>query len=144
MKARDILNRKSRELHTINVNAPVRDLVRDLTRKSIGAVVVLDETRELCGIVSERDILRLLDRTDGDIAASSVREIMTSEVVSAAGDDSVESLMDMMVEGKFRHLPIIDGREIIGLLSMRDIIQALASELEYENQVLKEYVMGVR
>ena len=144
MRVRDILARKGRELHFVKRSASVRELIGELARKQIGAVIVLDETNLLCGIVSERDVLRMLDRTDGDISHRRVEEIMTKEVVCASSEDTIESVMEMMMEGRFRHLPVIDNGELKGILSIRDVVQALATDLEYENQVLKEYVMCVR
>jgi CBS domain-containing protein len=144
MRVRDLLSRKGGKTHSIKVTDTVRDLVRELVKFEIGALVVLDETNQLCGIVSERDILRLLDRADGDVTGKNVREIMTKDVVTASSDDGIQSVMEMMMEGRFRHLPVLEGGEIVGIISIRDVVEALANDLEYENQVLKEYVMGVR
>jgi CBS domain-containing protein len=143
MKVRDLLKQKIRRVYFIENTAYVRELVNNLAMLEIGAVVVLDETNQLCGIVSERDVIKLLAR-NGSIEGILVEQIMTKDVVSATEEDSIDSVMEMMTEGRFRHLPILNGKEILGIISIGDVVAALASDLEYENQVLKEYVMGVR
>jgi CBS domain-containing protein len=112
---------------TVGPDQPLRDVARQMTERNVGAAVVLDPDAAGPGIVTERDILRAYaeERVTGDDPA---QNYATERAVFAAPDWSLEHAADVMVRGNFRHLIVVDGSEIVGLLSMRDIVTCWARD----------------
>lgn len=149
MLVRHLLVRKERAARNslslkVRRSDSLKHLVAILTKFKVGAVVVVEDTGELCGIVSERDLIKELAERDGSIHGRKVEDIMTKDVTTADSDDDIQSIMEKMTEGHFRHVPVTDEREIKGIISIRDVVEAVLFDLEHENQTLKEYVLGLR
>ena len=113
-----------------------------LKQKRIGAVVVTDADGRLCGIISERDLARGLADHGGRLLEMTVAQLMTAEVVTCAPDDGLEKLMQTMTEGRFRHLPVVKDGELIGIISIGDVVKHRLQELEAETHLLQDYIHG--
>jgi CBS domain-containing protein len=142
MRLHEILDRKGREVVTISPEAPIARAVRLLVRHGIGSLVVLREG-EVVGILTERDILQLADRDPFGLPETLVGEVMTRELIVGLPDDELSHAMELMTTHRVRHLPILEGSAIQGLISIGDVVNALRRDAESENHYLREYVQGM-
>ena len=142
MKIQDILARKGREVHTVGPKQTVTQAVRLLVTHGIGSLMVV-ESGEIRGIITERDILRLVDRDPSALATMKVEEAMTRELVVAVPGDDVQHVMNVMTNNRVRHLPVVEGGSLYGIISIGDVVNAMRRDAESENQHLKQYVQGM-
>ena len=139
----EILQAKSGKLLSISPDASVLDALKLMAEREVGALVVLDGD-QLAGIFSERDYARkviLFGKSSKDTAVS---EIMTRKVVCVCPDQSVEECMALMTEYRLRHLPVMDGGQLIGLISIGDLVKATISEQQFIIEQLEHYISGQR
>ena len=122
--ADDILESKHCELWTVDPEDSVQDALFIMAQKKVGALLVVQDGR-LLGILSESDYVRKIVGLKLDPERTRVREIMTRDVVTATPTTSIEECMRMMTRGQFRHLPILIGDDLVGLISINDIVRAL-------------------
>lgn len=141
MKITDVLRGKGSNVVTIGPNATVTDLLRSLTEHNIGAIVVTDGAH-VVGIVSERDIVRQLHTFGTGLLTKPVSSIMTSPVVTCTPTDSIDSLSVTMTERRIRHLPVVDGGRLIGVVSIGDVVKHRVAELESDRKQLESYIHG--
>jgi len=113
--------------------------VKLLSERRIGAVLVLKDQR-IEGILSERDIVRVLGERGAAALDETVGAVMTRKVVTCREADTVASLMETMTAGKFRHLPVVEGDRVIGLISIGDVVKWRVREFEQEQQALHDYI----
>ncbi|MEU8224875.1 CBS domain-containing protein [Kribbella sp. NPDC048915] len=139
MKINDVLRGKGTEVVTISPEATVTELLALLAEHNIGAVVVSPDGTSVAGIVSERDIVRLLHGTPnaGDVRVSA---IMTSEVHTCTPDDLIDNLMRLMTEQRIRHVPVVVDGNLAGLVSIGDVVKHRIGELEFEREQLSNYI----
>jgi len=142
MKIGEILRHKGHDVVTIGEARTVLEAVGVLVRHNIGAVVVTDRTR-LTGIFTERDVLRLTARSPDALATTTVGDAMTREPITATPDDELSEMMDVMTERKIRHLPVMDGDRLAGIVSIGDLLNACSVVAEEENSHLRQYIQGV-
>jgi CBS domain-containing protein len=136
---KQMLQAKGREIHSITPDARVFDALKLMAEKNVGALVVTEGAR-LAGIISERDYARkviLLAKSSHDIA---VREIMTAKVITVNPDNSVEECMALMTGKRIRHLPVIEGEQLIGVLSIGDLVKEVIAEQEATIKQLESYI----
>lgn len=136
-----ILDRKGREVATVASSATVHDAARLLASKKIGALVVTDDGSSVAGIISERDVVRLLGSSQPDLDAP-VSSVMTATVSTCSDNDTVDTLMGKMTEGRFRHMPVVTDGRLAGMISIGDVVKSRTEELESEAEALKDYVTG--
>lgn len=142
MRVSDVLSSKgSAEIFTIKPEATVSELLDALAEHNVGALVVSSDGHTMLGIVSERDVVRKLRDVDEPRSAT-VETIMTSDVRVCAPDDSFGSLMSVMTELRVRHVPVLDGEELVGVLSIGDAVKYRMDQLEFERDQLNNYVSG--
>lgn len=127
---------------TVAPGTTVAQVAEVLSARRIGAVVVSSDGKRLGGIVSERDVVRELGRRGPDCLAGSVDSIMTSKVVTCTPADSADSVLQKMTDGRFRHLPVVVGDEMVGLISIGDVVKARLSELSMEKDALEGMIKG--
>ncbi|WP_370249514.1 CBS domain-containing protein [Nocardioides sp.] len=140
MRIADVVARKSTAgVITIAPEAGVRALLALLAEHNIGAVVVSQDGTTLSGIVSERDVVRHLHH-DGTVVNQTVAAIMTAEVSTCAPEDSLDDVLNSMTRGRFRHLPVVSGSSLVGLVSIGDIVAAKMAQLQFERDQLDSYV----
>ncbi|GGF41261.1 signal transduction protein [Marmoricola endophyticus] len=140
MQIKDVLDAKTHTgALTIAPDASVRDLLAVLAEHNIGALVVSGDGRAVAGIVSERDVVRHLQR-DETVLDAPVSTIMTTTVVSGDGGDDVVGLMRLMTDRRIRHVPVLDGEQLVGVISIGDVVKHRIEQLEQERDHLESYV----
>jgi CBS domain-containing protein len=145
MKISQILATKSTGTITIAPDANVTQLLGLLAEHHIGAVIVSSDGTHIDGIVSERDVVRAMaadpdaGRTGG-VRPKSVSAIMTADVRTLGPDDTVDDAMQVMTTSRIRHLPVVDGDELVGIVSIGDVVKARLAALEDERAALVDYV----
>lgn len=139
LNVRQLLESKPAEIHSISPDAPVIEALRLMADKGIGAVLVL-EGGKLAGIFSERDYARKIALLARSSADTPVRDIMTAELHSVAPDDSVEHCMQVVTDGRIRHLPVLERGELVGLVSIGDLVKATMEEQQQQLEHLQRYI----
>lgn len=130
------------ETVTIAPTASVEAAVALLSENRIGALVVASSPRRPEGILSERDVVRELGREGPSVLTRQVREVMTAKLVTCRKDHSALDVLDMMTQGRFRHMPVMDGDDMVGLVSIGDVVKARLDELSMEKDALEGMIMG--
>ena len=120
----------------------VSDAIKLLSEKRIGSVVVSANEESLDGILSERDVVRELGRRGAAVLAEPVSALMTAKIVTCNESDSADQILQMMTDGRFRHLPVMRNGKMIGLISIGDVVKARLSELSMEKNALEGMIMG--
>ena len=141
MRIREVLDRKGGSVVTIEPDRTVHDAMRILVENNIGSVIVTQDGRTV-GILTERDVLRLGAASPESLATTLVGEAMTRELVVGVADDLVEYAAGVMTSNRIRHLPIVDGEGLTGVVSIGDVVNALKQEKEVENRYLRDYIQG--
>lgn len=139
MNVATILKAKGSEVETVGPDMTLGETARLLSVKRIGAVLVM-EGLHLLGILSERDIVKTIGVSGADALDRRVREIMTSRIVTCGLNDSVDELMDMMTEGRFRHLPVVENDRLVGIISIGDVVKHRMAETVMETEALRLYI----
>jgi CBS domain-containing protein len=141
VKINDVLRGKGNQVVTISPEATVTELLALLAEHNIGAVVVSPDGSSVGGIVSERDVVRLMNRTPdaGDVRVSA---IMTAEVRTCGPDDHIDNLMRLMTDRRIRHVPVVVDGALIGIVSIGDVVKTRIGELEFEREQLSNYISG--
>ncbi len=136
-----IVANKGREVVSIEPNASLADAVRLLAQKRIGAAVILGADRRLAGIISERDIVRVLAERGAAVLDEPVSRTMTRKVESCSENETVAQIMERMTQGKFRHMPVVDQGQVVGVVSIGDIVKHRLHEMERESTAMRDYIM---
>ncbi|OKO69841.1 inosine-5-monophosphate dehydrogenase [Bradyrhizobium sp. NAS80.1] len=139
MTVRSILNTKGHQIMSVEPDVKLAAAIKLLGEKKIGAVLVMNQSR-LEGILSERDIVRVLGERGAGVLEEPVSEVMTRKVVSCKETDTVAELMETMTTGKFRHLPVMENNKVVGLISIGDIVKRRVEEYESEQEALRDYI----
>lgn len=140
---RDVLRQKGNVVHTIGPDASVRDAVRVMAERNIGALVVL-EGSQLAGIITERDYARKIILKGRTSAGTLVREIMATRVVIACPDETVEECMAVMTVRTVRHLPVIENGQLVGIVSIGDMVKSIIADQKFIIEQLEHYIQGAR
>jgi CBS domain-containing protein len=137
-----ILKHKGHDVASVQPTATIAEVARLLTDRRIGAVVVQDGTGQLLGIVSERDIVHGLAANAANVLAMTAGQLMTRTLQTASPRTTVPEAMTLMTAGRFRHLPVVEGGVLAGIVSIGDIVKARIMAQEQEMDSLKAYVAG--
>lgn len=144
MLADQILADKGREVATVAPDSSVADALAALAEHNVGALVVSADGERVDGIVSERDIVRRF-ATDGPAAMdTAVRELMKAEVATCDGRADIEKIMNVMTEGRFRHMPVVEDGRLCGIISIGDVVKVRIGELAAEKDQLVGYIRSGR
>ncbi len=135
-----ILDDKGHEVVTADPDESVASIAATLSERRIGAMPVSSPGGALVGIVSERDVVAALAEHGRDALERPVGEIMTRRVITCTRADHIDDLMARMTEGRMRHLPVLEGDELVGIVSIGDVVKARMGEIEAEAQALKDYI----
>ena len=125
---------------TVSSEEKIKEVAALLAKNLIGAVPVTNKNEEVIGIVSERDIVRNLNNRDVDITSEKVATIMTKSVISAPKTVSSSDLMEIMTENKIRHVVIMEGKALLGIVSIGDVVKRLIEKLEGEAEQLRFFI----
>ena len=131
----------TRNLISINENKTTYNAIKLLTTNNIGALPVLNDNMELSGIISERDIIREISNDlSVNFKKSNIKSIMTSKVITINKNTKSETIMDIMSKNKIRHIPIVENKLLIGIVSIGDVVKRLLEKFNLENQHLKSWL----
>lgn len=140
MTVSTILAAKGGGVITIEPTATLAAAASLLSEKRIGALIILGPGGRVAGILSERDIVHSLAQRGRQALDEPLSQAMTREVVTCASDDAISSLMERMTTGKFRHMPVVDGGQLVGIVSIGDIVKRRVDEMERESEAMRDYI----
>ncbi len=142
MKIQNVIDAKGdSRIFSIPTTHSLADFIKEACERKVGALLVTNEQGKMAGIISERDVIRQC-YAKADFDAVLVAEVMTQDLVTGSPDDDIHLAMDTMVQKKIRHLPILAGDEIKGLITVRDLISAMRKADENETRLLVEYLQS--
>jgi CBS domain-containing protein len=142
MKVRALLDSKGKNIVSIDADGSVEDAIRSMHGRKISAIMVTEHGKTV-GIFTERDVVRCYISSGGrSFKEIKVKDAMVSNLIVAVPDDDVHDIANVMIEKNIRHLPVIDNHKVIGMLSIRDIIQTQVKKLTSEIHYLKDYITG--
>jgi CBS domain-containing protein len=139
MTVRAILDTKGHQVQSVEPGAKLSAAIKILSERRIGAVLVLSQGH-IEGILSERDIVRVLGERGASVLDEPVSSTMTRKVVSCRENDTVSEIMETMTRGKFRHLPVVEDNRVVGLISIGDVVKWRVGEYEREQEALRDYI----
>jgi CBS domain-containing protein len=139
MTVRAILDSKGHHVLSVEPGAKLAEAVKLLSERRIGAVLVMSQS-QMEGILSERDVVRVLGERGAGVLEEPVSTVMTRKVVSCREKDTVSEIMETMTNGKFRHLPVVEDSKVVGLISIGDVVKWRVGEYEREQEALREYI----
>ncbi len=142
MTVASILKNKPTEVFSLTPKQTVAEAVAMLSAKKIGAAIVSDAGGSLVGILSERDVVRGLGEQGPEVLQSLVSDLMTRNVQTCSVSETSDGLMRRMTDGRFRHLPVVEDGNVIGVVSIGDIVKSRISQLESETEAMREYIAG--
>ncbi|RFB04510.1 CBS domain-containing protein [Parvularcula marina] len=140
MRAKDVLQGKGHDVITISPDATLGEAISLLAEKNIGAVLVSAGGGAIDGILSERDVVRVLNGAPTGHRETKVSEVMTQKVITCGPDATIDELLGQMTERRVRHMPIVDGGRLVGLLSIGDVVKHRIKEAVGEAEALKSYI----
>ncbi|ADZ70066.1 CBS domain-containing protein [Polymorphum gilvum] len=140
MSVASILNHKGRDVVTARSSATLGEICKMLAEKGIGAIVVTDDKGHIEGIVSERDIVRMIGRSGAGILDLPVGDGMTRAVVTCREEDSINAVMARMSSGRFRHIPVVAEGKLAGLISIGDVVKHRIAQVEQEAEQMRSYI----
>jgi len=140
MIVKNILADKRGDVVTIEPTADLAAAVKLLAAKSIGVVVILGADYRIAGILSERDIVRVIAEHGPTVLSEPVGQVMTRDVKTCSEDDTIGDLMSRMTTGKFRHMPVVRQGKLIGIVSIGDVVKSRVEEIDHEAKALRDYI----
>ena len=142
MTVKTIVSRKGSDVVTIEPSATLEAAIATLAEHRIGAVVVLGADRRVIGILSERDIVRAFAEFGADALTKRLAQVMTREVATCGEAETAVSIMELMTTGRFRHIPVVDLDQLVGIVSIGDIVKHRLWVMEQESAALREYIQS--
>jgi CBS domain-containing protein len=139
MNIGQILKIKGRAVATARPDNTLSEIVTKLAQKKIGAIVIVGDAGEVAGIISERDVIRRLAERGSAALSEPVSESMTSTVITCQETSTLEELMEVMTQGRFRHVPVIEDGSLVGIVSIGDIVKNHIAEVEMEVTAMRDY-----
>jgi len=140
MTVAHILKGKGRDIFSLAPDHTIGEAARTLADKRIGAVLITKKDGSLAGILSERDVVRSLAKGGADALGHPVSQHMTVKVETAREIDTIPFLMEKMTAGKFRHMPVVEGGKVVGIVSIGDVVKFRLAEMEAETQAMRDYI----
>ena len=140
MNVADILSIKGRDVVSVLPNDSLNDVAIKMSDKGIGAVVVCNRENELVGIISERDIMRTIAAKGARALDDRAASHMTHDVITCREQTTIQTLMETMTKGRFRHMPVVEDGRVCGIVSIGDLIKHRLYEVEQEQEALKNYI----
>ena len=135
-----ILAEKGSDVFTTQPHRTLRDVIEQLAARGVGAVVVVDAQLNVLGILSERDVVRVVARHGAAVLDDPVSRHMTPKVTTVTSEATLDQLMETMTEERFRHLPVVEDGRLIGIVSIGDVVKRHFQAIDTERQALREYI----
>ncbi len=139
MNIGQILKAKGRAVATARPDVTLLEIANKLAQKKIGAIVIVGDRGDVVGIVSERDVIRKLGERGPEVLNEPVAQTMTSSVISCQESSTLDELMEIMTQGRFRHVPVIEDGALVGIVSIGDIVKNHIAEVEMEVTAMRDY-----
>lgn len=143
MLVRDILRKKGSHVVTIEPHRTVHEAIQSLVANNIGSLLVVGAGHQLVGIFTERDILREVAERAGQLKETAVGDVMTRNVIIGVPEDTVDYVMGIMTQNRIRHLPVLEGEDLVGIVSIGDVVNTHLHQAQFENRMLRDYIQGV-
>jgi CBS domain-containing protein len=140
MHVKNILSVKGSNVVSIEPTATLETAVRTLAQHKIGALLVLGPDRRIIGILSERDIVRVLAEQGASALTQPLAQVMTRKVFTCSPSETIAVIMEWMTAGKFRHVPVIEQDQVVGVVSIGDVVKYRLQEMEHESAALRDYI----
>jgi CBS domain-containing protein len=140
MHVKNILSVKGTNVVSIEPTASLETAVRTLAQHKIGALLVLGPDRRIIGILSERDIVRVLAEQGASALTQPLAQVMTRKVFTCSPSETIAVIMERMTAGKFRHVPVLEQDQIVGVVSIGDVVKYRLQEMEHESAALRDYI----
>lgn len=135
-----ILKSKPRGVMTARPDDTIQEIAARLAHRKIGAIVIVGDNGKVAGIISERDIIRMLAAHGAEALSMTANDGMTREVICCSRTNTLEEIMDMMTKGRFRHLPVIEDDALVGIISIGDVVKHHNAEVELEVTAMRGYL----
>jgi CBS domain-containing protein len=142
MKLAELIKGKQNDIVRIGANSSIADAANTMTSNKIGALLVESDAGEIVGILSERDIVGGMGPHGADLHDVMVSELMTKNLIRCSPADSVNEAMAMMTDRRIRHLPVFDDDELVGFISIGDLVKCRIMEVQGEAEALRQYIMS--
>ncbi len=142
MRVNDFLSANPKRLITVRESAEILEAMRLLIEHRISCLLIADDEGRLNGIVSDKDIFSVAYERHCDFAEMRVSDVMTSDVIVGVKSDDLSYIAGLMTKNRIRHVPIVEGDELIGLVSIGDVVKSQMAGIEVENRYLKQYING--
>jgi CBS domain-containing protein len=140
MNAATILKFKGGGVFTTTANKSLLEIAKLLAQHGIGCIVILGDDDKIVGIVSERDLMRAIGQAGGKVLDKPVSDFMTKSVVTAREADTVDQLMSEMTMHRFRHMPVVERGQLLGLVSIGDLVKIHVADAEFESSAMRQYI----
>jgi CBS domain-containing protein len=140
MNVKAILSAKGTGVVSIEPTATLAAAVSTLAQHRIGALLILGPDHRVIGILSERDIVRALAEQGAEVLTKPLSQVMTRKVATCTGADTVGMIMEQMTSGKFRHVPVVEQDQLVGIISIGDVVKHRLWEMEQESAALRDYI----
>jgi len=140
-RIRTLLKKKGYDVWSIAPDASVYDAIHLMAEKAVGALIVMDGPK-LVGVISERDYARKIILEGRSSENTKISEIMSSEVITTGPDNKIEECMAIMTERRIRHLPVLDGNEVLGVISLGDLVKYIIAEQQFVIEQMERYING--
>ncbi|MEM1377756.1 MAG: CBS domain-containing protein [Pseudomonadota bacterium] len=138
-----ILQTKGGSVHTISSSISVMDAVTQLREHKVGALIACDDGSTIAGILSERDIVRAIAQFGASALEKPISELMTRDVVTCTEQTTARQMMEIMTEGRFRHCPVVRDEELVGIVSIGDVVKRRIADMQREADDIKSYITAV-
>ena len=140
MKVSTILKEKGDKVITLEGETRLEDAIKALAQHRIGAVVILDSREQIAGVFSERDAVRAIGEEGAAALQRPISDLMTRKVISCSLEDTHDQVLERMTEGRFRHLPVVEGGRLIGIITIGDVVKHKIASSESEAEAMREYI----
>ena len=140
MKLFEVLRNKGNEVYRLKADSSIAEAATALTEKKIGALLVEDNGGQIVGILSERDIVAGMGPHGADLHDVPISELMTTNLIKCTDQDTVLQAMEKMTDRRIRHLPVFDGDNLVGVISIGDLVKCQISEVQAESEAMRQYI----
>lgn len=140
MKIKEILAVKGSRVVTVEKGCPVLDAMSIFSANRVGSLLVMDKDNSILGIIAARDVLMAVINHLDEIKTLTVEKIMTTNLIVGTPEDNIDYILSVMTENRVRHIPIVEGKELKGLVSIGDVVKSQLKETHVENKYLKDYI----
>ena len=140
MKLKDVLASKGTRVFTIEPEASIQDAIRELAEANIGALIVVDGAGSPVGILSERDVIRRMASAT-EVRSAKIADLMSSPITTGTPEDDADSVLQTMTTRRFRHLPVVDGGELVGMVTIGDLVKAQLNDFRGTVETLETRLM---